>query len=218
MELNWSELLNSEEYLKLFAGLLAMANVFSHVPFFLSLTRGLEPGRSHMAALGASLTFGILLSAVAVFSSDLLNMFNLSIAAFQTGGGILIFLNGLSMLRGAAADEPIAGGAQSAGAFAAGVTPLGVPLLAGAGSVSFVMIASSVHDDAEHTMVVVLSVVAVAVTLLVVLLFASFFGKYLSGNAKSLVAKLMGLIILALGIEYIFHGVAAHFMLPTLSH
>jgi multiple antibiotic resistance protein len=217
MELNWSELLNSEEYLKLFVGLLAMANIFSHLPFFLSVTRSLEPTGSRKVALGASLTFGVLLSAVAVFSSELLGLFNLSIAAFQTAGGILIFLNGLSMLRDPAGGDT---GSDSAagGSFATGVTPLGVPLLAGAGSVSFVMIASTIHPGFNHILVVVVSVIAVALTIFAILSFAGFLGKYLTSNAKLLIGKLMGLIILALGIEYIFHGVAAHFMLPTISH
>ena len=217
MELDWAELLNSEEYLKLFVGLFAMANVLSHLPFFLSTTRGLGHAGSRQVALGASFTFGILLSAVAVFSNDLLNLFNLSVSAFQTAGGILIFLNGLTMVR-----QPIGGPAEaepaSAGSFAAGITPLGVPLLAGAGSVSFVMIASASHPGAEHKAVVVGSVIAVTLAIFAVLSAAAVIGRYLSDNAKSFIARLMGLIILALGVEYIFHGVASHFGLATTGH
>ena len=213
----WSEIANPEEYFKLFAGLLAMSNVIGHLPFFLAATSKLSREDTGKAALAASLAFGVLLLAIVVLGHEVLDLFDLSIAAFQTAGGALIFLNGLGMVREQRTGDAATGYSIS-NAFSFGLTPLGVPLLAGPGVVSYVLIASTVHTDLAHTLVVGISVLAVTVAIYLVLRTASLLSSYLSDSVRLLLQKIMGLIILTIGIEYLFHGIANHFGLVEGGH
>src|SRR5437867_10368635 len=129
-------------------GLTAMASIFAivdpigAVPFFAALTEDYSPKdkqvviqRSCAVALVVLLIFGLV-------GQWIFLAFSITIPAFQIAGGLLLFSVGFEMLHG---ERPRTKATEKEHAEAlerqaVGVVPLGIPLLAGSGAISTVMV------------------------------------------------------------------------------
>ncbi len=216
MGFEWAELTNEGEYLKFFIGLIAISNIVGTIPIFLGLTGRYSRPEANLAGIAAGGVFILILVAFAIFSNAILDSFSISISAFQAAGGLLILLSGLQMVRSTAEEDGEE--SQAASPFGLGVTPLGMPLLAGPGAITYVFIASSLHEGAAHTVVLSASIVGVGVVIMLALLAASGVSAFIKPTLRQFLQKLLGLIVMSLGTEYIFHGIAVHFAMPVSGH
>src|SRR3989344_4593474 len=129
---------------KIGIALFAIVNPIGSVPIFISATDGWpEKDRARTAKTIAVTVFFVL--AVSVFLGDrILDFFSISIASFQVGGGILLLLIAISMMHGKQSytrqtpEEAIAVAERETIA----IVPLSIPLLAGPGAISNMIIAA----------------------------------------------------------------------------
>src|ERR1700734_295331 len=119
-----------------------LVDPFAALPTFLAVTAGADAQRRKKMAWKASLTALVVLSAFAVAGQFIFRMFGITLPAFEISGGIILLLIGLDMLeakRSATQESPDETQAASS-KDDVGIVPMGIPMLAGPGAITSVMV------------------------------------------------------------------------------
>ena len=119
-----------------------LVDPFAALPTFLAVTAGVDKQRRRAIARKASITAWVVLSAFAVAGQYIFKMFGITLPAFEIAGGIILLLIGLDMLNAkrSATQETGVEAEAAASKEDAGIVPLGIPMLAGPGSITSVMV------------------------------------------------------------------------------
>ncbi len=91
-------MLEVNDYLKIFIGILAILNPLGALPMYLSLTQHHSEQEKKAVALTAAKGATIILLVTLFFGEFILGFFGISVNSFRVGGGILILLMAISML------------------------------------------------------------------------------------------------------------------------
>lgn len=197
------------EHIRLLIGIIAVVDPIGAVPVFLIATEDESAAQKRRTALVASLTVAITLLAAAWAGKFVLFLFGISMPAFQVGGGILLLLMSVSMLHayplGAThrPEEDEEARAKSA----VGVVPLGIPLMAGPGSIALVIMDSGLSPALSHRLFLSLSIIAIAFLVWLVLRMAVPLGQRLGRTGINIGTRLMGLVLAAIAVELMAAGV-----------
>lgn len=201
------------EYTKLFAGLVAIVNPVGQIPIFLSMTEKYTTKEKYTVGLIASASaFGILI--FFLFSGELvLRAFGIGIPSFRIAGGLLILLVSLSMMfpREDASLKAEKYGAEPGEKYTIGVVPLAMPLMAGPGAITTVIIYAHRHESVEHYLMIVAAILSVALVSLILFRLSSRIESILGKPGMSIVSRIMGLIMGAIAVEFIAAGILALF-------
>jgi multiple antibiotic resistance protein len=190
---------------------------FGCVPLFVAMTEGDAAEHRRRAARRASLVAGATLTVFAVSGTLIFRLFGVSVAAFRIAGGALLFLLAVDMLRAQRSRQRTTPEEEAEGANKQDVStfPLGIPMLAGPGATSTVMVLVSHAKNAyEHAVVFG----AIVITLLVtywVLRGASVVAYRLGRTGMNVLERVMGLILAAVAVQFIIDGLALAF--PSLT-
>ncbi|MDK2971374.1 MAG: multiple antibiotic resistance protein [Candidatus Sumerlaeota bacterium] len=200
-------------YLKSFVSLFAISDPIGTVPLFLLLTAGMtkhDLRRTMLVMIGVSA--GILLASV-WGGRALLEFFNIGIPAFRAAGGILLLLVAMDMLqaRSTRTKRTPEETEEAVDRDDIAVMPLAVPMLAGPGAVSTTIVYSNQGETLLHTILLSVVILSIAGTSGMIFWLAQPIGRLLGKSGLNLVSRLMGLILAAVGVEFIFHGVAGFF-------
>ena len=204
------------EYTRFFTALFAILNPFAAVPIFLVLTKSYTATERGRIANNASITVLLVLVVASLTGEALLRGMGTSLASFRVGGGIVVLLMALAMLR-AQTDTVRTTPAESAEAedrHAIAVVPLAIPLMAGPGSISTVIIEMHRSNEDYHSWLVIFSIVLVCVLLWLVLRMAATIGRILGQIGLNIINRLFGLLLAAIAVEIIANGLKQLF--PTL--
>src|ERR1700733_3959873 len=119
-----------------------LVDPFAALPTFLAVTAGADAHRRRKMAWKASVTALVVLSAFAVAGQYIFRMFGITLPAFEIAGGIILLIIGLDMLkaRRSPTQETSTDAQDAAAKEDAGIIPLGIPMLAGPGSITSVMV------------------------------------------------------------------------------
>ena len=191
--------------------LFAIVDPVSTAPMFLAMTpNDTRTAREHMARL-ACIIVAIVLLTFAVAGSFLLKTLGITIAAFQTAGGILLLLIALDMLQAKESTRKIIKEERDAGAEKedVAVTPLAVPLLAGPGAISSsILLANRAEGWTQHAILYV-AILFVSFTTYWILNLSAAGATWLNPLLLRVSTRLMGLLLAALAIQFVFNGLAA---------
>lgn len=197
------------ELFKTTVALLAIVNPIGGIPLFIGATQGWSSTERAITARTVAITVFVVLVTSLFLGDQILRFFGISIASFSVGGGILVLLLAISMLH--AKESPIRQtpeeAREAADKQAVGVVPLGIPLLAGPGAISSVIIAAH-HAQAGlvgHALLV-LPVAFVALTVYFIFRASSRIATRLGTTGINIVTRLMGLILAAMAVEFIARG------------
>jgi multiple antibiotic resistance protein len=180
------------------------------VPVLLALTPGVKAAERRRMALKGTAIATLILLGFALVGERLLGVLGISLPALRTAGGLMLLLIALEMVferrterRSRSADELRAvGGADDISVF-----PLAIPLLAGPGAITSVILLMARHqgDLAAQTTVVV---VLLGVMALCVVIFALVepLARLLGATLTHVVSRLLGILLAALAIQYVFDG------------
>lgn len=205
------------EYLKIFVGLLAIVNPLGIIPVFISLTanESFKQRRktTNMVAIGVSV---ILLSAL-FFGEVLLSFFGISIHSFRVGGGILILLMAISMLH--AKTSPIRQTQEESDESVemenVAIVPLAMPLLAGPGAISTVILAAHKSSGALQYSMIAAGILSLGLLTWISLRLSPYISRHISATGLNIFTRIMGLILSAIAIEFIANGIKGLF--PVLA-
>jgi multiple antibiotic resistance protein len=204
-----------EVYLKSFTALIALLNPIGAIPIFINLTQSQIENQRRRTARNAAFTVLAVLWVSFFSGSLLLSFFGISIASFRIAGGLLILLIALAMLQAKPSavkqtDEEIEDSSLRENV---AVVPLGIPLLAGPGAISTVILYAKKHSSLVYDLV---EAAVIALSVLVTWLClrgAPYLARWLGKTGINVFTRIMGLIMAAIGVEFIAKGIQALFPL-----
>jgi len=184
-----------------FSSLFSIINPISAAPIFVSLTEeaGIDRKKS---AWRTSLSAGMALALFAVAGGAFFAFFGITVAAFQIAGGILFTLMSIQALLG---DKPDVM-EDSPNQADPSIVPLGIPLIAGPGAISTVMVLVGQARDTFHQVALGTAIVVNIVLTLLILLASPWIVKKMGATGQRIVAKVMGLITAVVGVQFIING------------
>ena len=201
------------ELVLIFTSILFIVDPFAVIPTFLAMTARDAPAQRRVLARRGAWTCAITLIAFALGGSLIFKIFGITIGAFKIAGGVLIGLNALDMVqarRSQQRETPIetAEGIQKDDI---GIMPLGVPMLAGPGAISTVMVLALGAKSTAAMVTVYVSIVLTALITFWVLSAASIVERRLGQTGMRIPTRLMGLVLAAIAVQFIIDGIKLSF-------
>jgi multiple antibiotic resistance protein len=193
-----------------------LVDPFAVIPLFLAITSDSPHEERRQMARRAAYTCAIVLVAFAIAGSLIFKMFGITLPAFKIAGGIILLKIGLDMLEGKqakATPEEAHEGTQKSDA---SIIPLGMPMLAGPGAISTVMVlVGDAHAVWKHA-VIYATILATAFVSYMVLAGADRVGRYLGETGIRILMRLMGLLLVALAVQFVANGLTDFGLLKPL--
>ncbi len=204
--------------IKALGGIFAIMNPFVALPMFLALTEGFTLTRQRSSAVRVVLYSGILCAAILLTGSVVLSFFGVSVADFRVAGGIVLMTIGLGMLNGSGSTAHSGTDAerqqQSQQADIA-FYPMAFPMMVGPGTITAIIVFGGEARGVTGYGEVALAIAVVLAALLLVLWFAPTIGKHMSMTLRTIMTRLMGMILAAIAVEMIIAGLTTS--LPGLA-
>src|SRR4051794_9520133 len=181
-------------------------------PIFAVITTGQATDLRRRTGTRAAVIAGVVLLAFALIGQGLLGFLGISISAFRIAGGLLLFWISFEMvfgrrtLRKAVTTESMAGDdeAHDAAAF-----PLAVPLIAGPASISATILLASHADNWGNRAGLMMIILLLVGTCFLVFQAADQIDRALGRTGRSVVTRLLGVLLAALSAQFVADGVLA---------
>lgn len=184
---------------------------FALVPVYLMLTeRFSTEDRRHARRKATFIALGMMLT-FALSGMSLFKLFGITMPAFQIAGGILLVIFGISQLN--SKRQRVTEDEQEEGLEKDDISifPLATPLIAGPGAISTVVLfASKAPTTIRMTNLVLAIIAAIAVTH-GLLRIAPLIFRVLGKTGLNLVTRIMGLIVTAIGVQFVLNGIRTAF-------
>ncbi len=194
-----------------FSSLLAIVNPLSAVPMYLAITGQLAGAQRRRTLQKAIVTAVLTLCVFGLLGSWILHFFGITTTAFRITGGILFLGIGSDMLQAkrsrekSNAEEDM----ESVVRDEVGIIPLGIPTLAGPGAITTVItLDAQATRPAEHAAVYA-AIVAVMLVSWVALALAPMLLRRLGRTGLNVMTRLMGLLVMVVGMQFILDGLRA---------
>ena len=194
-----------------FSSLMAIVDPIGLIPAFLAITPGKSAAdRIRISALACLLTF-LVLSVFAFFGRHILNLHSVTLPAFQIAGGILLFFIAIDMLNARMTGVRQTQSEQDEGADKTdiAVTPLAIPMLAGPGAITTVMILATHVSGWASAATLLFSILLVSLLSFGVFYMIAMRASLVSGIVQKIFTRLMGLLLAAMSVQFILNGVHA---------
>jgi len=197
------------DQLLVFTSILFIVDPFAVVPTFLAMTERDSPEQRRVLARRGAWTCAITIIAFAAGGSLIFRIFGITIGAFKIAGGILLGLNALDMVQARRSQqrETPAEKAEGIQKEDIGIMPLGVPMLAGPGAISTVMVLALGSKGPLVTAAVYLSIILTALISFYVLAAASLVERRLGQTGMRILTRLMGLVLCAIAVQFVIDGI-----------
>jgi multiple antibiotic resistance protein len=199
-------------------GATAMASIFAIVdplgvvPFFTALTEDMSPSQKQEIVSKACLTATITLGVFAVFGQWIFAGFGFTIPAFKIAGGILLFGVAFEMLHGERSRSRLTPQEreETLDRDEVAIVPLGIPLLAGPGAITTVMIymTASVADPADKLFIFAGILVSVLSAFALLHNADRIFRKFGRTGTRA-IGRIMGLLLAAIAVQFLIDGIVA---------
>ena len=191
-----------------FTSVFVLVDPIAAVPTFLAMTGGSSRARRRHMAVRAAWTCFLVLLTFSLAGTFIFKLFGITLAAFKIAGGLVLGLIGLDMLKAKRSPTKETPGETEEGAEKedVGIIPLGIPMLAGPGSISSVMVLMGQNTDWPHAIVVVCAIAAAAAVSFVVLSAADRVSSYLHETGIRILTRMMGLLLTAIAVQFILNG------------
>ncbi|HXM38378.1 MAG TPA: MarC family protein [Gemmatimonadales bacterium] len=201
------------ELVLIFTSILFIVDPFAVIPTFLAMTPRDSPEQRRLLAKRGAWTCAITLMIFALGGSVIFKVFGITIAAFKIAGGVLIGLNALDMVqarRSQQRETPVEK-AEGIEKEDIAILPLGVPMLAGPGAISTVMVLAVSAKTVAATVAVYTSIILTAVITYYVLAAATMVERRLGQTGMRILTRLMGLVLCAIAVQFILDGIKLSF-------
>jgi multiple antibiotic resistance protein len=191
-----------------YLSLLVVCSPLSALPALLNLSYGKSEAEKKRIAITASGAVAIILVVVTWLGLPLLNIFGIRIPAFQVAGGFVLALVALSMLRAEPSTiQPATEGASAYHKASIAVVPLAMPIMAGPGAITTVVVGASIWTGIVDHIYLSICALFVAFTTGSVLYFASHIEKMLKQTGVHLITRIGGLILASMAVQSIASGI-----------
>jgi multiple antibiotic resistance protein len=198
-------------------GLVALSSVFflvdpiATIPVFLYMTSNSEPKERSRMARSAALTCFFVLAGFSTAGSLLFRLLGITLGAFQTAGGLILLLVGLDMVQARrSGTKEVPGEADEAAVKSdAGIVPLGMPMLAGPGAISNVVVLIGQASTPQQQVTVYTAIALTALASYFILAGADRVRRRMSETSIHILTRIMGMLITALAVQFVATGLKA---------
>ncbi|MDD4645548.1 MAG: MarC family protein [Bacteroidales bacterium] len=191
-----------------FLGFFAMLNPIGNTPVFISMVGEADKAIMKKVARRAVFTAFIIIAIFCLFGHLIFKMFGITLPAFQIAGGIIVFFIGYDLLQGKAAGAqhstvPLT--LQSYEDMA--ISPLGIPLLAGPGTISTAMNFVGEGGSFVATLLIVLVFGVVCLLTYYMFVVSKQISEKISPPLIRVISRIMGLILAVIAVQMFISGV-----------
>jgi multiple antibiotic resistance protein len=192
-----------------YASLFVVCSPISALPALINLSYGRTVEEKKKIAVTASIAVAIILVVVTWIGLPFLNAFGIRVPAFQVAGGFVLILIALSMLNAQPSriQQTSEDQAEAFRKASIAVVPLAMPIMAGPGAITTVIVAASTWAGPLDHLLLSICAILVALTTGSVLYFASHIEKVLKHTGINVVTRIGGLILASMAVQSIANGI-----------
>ncbi len=206
-----------ELFLGVFGALFSIMNPLGTVPVFVGLTK--KHNKRELAITAFWTTIDVLIILLLSFFAGkyILSFFGISLNALKIAGGLIIASSGFALLTGKFGEhkgmkrKKVQDDIHSREAIS--LTPLAIPMLAGPGTISLLIAYNQEYQVTTEILIIVGAIILAALTIYLVLKSSHFIVKFLGASGINALSRIIGFIIIAIGVEYIIASVKSIFSL-----
>jgi len=200
-----------------FTALITMVNPLAVVPSFIALTGSVSRATRAAVAFVAAVSCVGVLAVFLLAGNFLFKFFGITVPAFQIMGGILFLTNALQALvseerrvfniGGEKRMEDVDVEKAEMDPTSIAIVPLAVPMLSGPGAITSTMVLVNLYPGFNQKIAVLVGIAAVGAVCYAVLLAAAPLSRIIGNRGRAVFAKIMSLLLGAIGIQFIINGV-----------
>ena len=195
-----------------------LVDPFAALPTFLVIAADADQNERRRLAIKASITCFIVLTSFSLLGSLIFRFFGITLPAFEIAGGIILILMGLEMLQGRRSGTHETPGETEEGINKedAGIIPLGIPMLAGPGAISTVMVLMGPSPGWWRTVTIFIAITITSIASFLILSAADRVRQFLGETGIRILMRLMGLLLTAIAVQFVVNGLADLGVVQTL--
>ena len=191
----------------IFLAVFIVVDPFGIVPVFISLTGGFTPARRRATVLKASVIAFLVLCLFIFTGSAILRFLGIQPGSFFIAGGILMFIVSMDLLLGKPGRTKTSNNESKEEREDVSIFPIAIPLLAGPGAITTILLYSSEGDPPGFILPVLVASVALTLACAAGTMLAStFFLRVLGRTGVSVIERLMGIVLTALSVQFVYDG------------
>jgi multiple antibiotic resistance protein len=195
-----------------FASIFAIMNPVGNIPVFVAITEGYTPELKRKVINKVCVVAGGILVIFALFGNYIFDLYGITIPAFKIAGGILLFSIAFTMTKGQLTKSKMTDEEEQEATEKeeVGVVPLGIPLFAGPGAITTVMIyVSYALDSPDATfdfISIFIGIFATVIISFILLRYADPLFNRMGKSGTMAFTRIMGLLLAAMAVEFILSG------------
>jgi multiple antibiotic resistance protein len=191
-----------------FIGFFAMLNPIGNTPVFLTMVGDADKRIIKRVAYRAVVTAFIIIAIFCLFGHVIFKLFNITLPAFQIAGGIIVFFIGYDLLKGKPAGAHKSKVVDSSAPYDdMAISPLGIPLLAGPGTISTAMNFVGQGSSFINTIIIILVFAVVCSITYLMFILSNRIADKLSTSLIKAISRIMGLILAVIAVQMFINGV-----------
>jgi multiple antibiotic resistance protein len=189
------------QFLSIWITLFFVFTPFFALTMFLSMTEGYDESHRRRLAVTVSISVAVLCLILFFAGKQLFALFGITLDAFRIGAGALLFLSGVALVQGRAANA----GASSDGDVA--VVPLAMPIIVGPATTGTLLVMGAELEGIQVKLIGSLALLAAVACIAAVLLLSAYIQRGLGVRGIGILSKLTGLVLAALSAQMVMTGV-----------
>ncbi len=200
-------MLHVSEIITIFLAVFIVVDPFGIVPVFIALTADFPPRRRN-ATIFKALGVALIVLAVFIFTGNaILRFLGIQPGSFYIAGGILLFIASLDLLLGRPGRTKTSGAGRDQEREDVSVFPLAVPMLAGPGTITTILLYASEEYSPLFIFPTLLGSVVLSLAVAGVTMYlSSFFLRVLGRTGVSVIERIMGIVLTGLSVQFVYDG------------
>ena len=192
-----------------FTSLFALVNPIGFSPMFISLVDNMSHKEKKQIAAKGVLTAGLILTTFLFIGELIFQFFGITIEAFKIAGGILFMRSSFNLIevkksrtRTTPAEEQ-----NTLNKDDIAYTPIGIPLIAGPGAITSIMVLSTSNPNIAYKICLFLVIILTMLVTLFILRMSSKITKQMGTSGLRIIQRMMGIILLTISVQFIIDGI-----------
>ncbi len=207
-----------EIFLLCFSAMFSVINPLGTVPIFVGLTKDNSVKEKSSIAFYTSLYVLIILLLSFYLGQYILLFFGISLNALKIAGGLIIASSGFALLTGTFTEHKGMKKREKDDAFnrsEIALTPLAIPMLAGPGTISLLISYQQTFVKVKEQGIIIVAIVSVTIGIYLILRSSNFIAKKLGASGINALSRVIGFIVISIGVQYIIAAVQVIFALEN---
>ena len=200
-----------ELFLVVFGALFSIMNPLGTVPVFVGLTEEHSKKERSVTAFWTAIDVLVILVLSFFAGQYILSFFGISLNALKIAGGLIITSSGFALLTGKFREhkgmkrKKVQEDIHTRDAIS--LTPLAIPMLAGPGTISLLITYNQEFVLTSEILIIIGAIVMATISIYIILKSAHFIVRFLGASGINALSRIIGFIVIAIGVEYIISSV-----------